>query len=153
MKNRPPAYWLYEMGCNRKELPMWVADMDFQTAPQITEAIIKRAQHGVFGYTLIEDEWYDAYQNWWKTRHEWSIEKEWLIFCTGVVPAISSIVRKMTTTAEKVVVMTPVYNIFFNSIINNGRFILESLRITKMVPMKLISQTLRKNFQTHRHPY
>ena len=109
-----------------KELPMWVADMDFQTAPQITEAIIKRAQHGVFGYTLIEDEWYDAYQNWWKTRHEWSIEKEWLIFCTGVVPAISSIVRKMTTTAEKVVVMTPVYNIFFNSIINNGRFILES---------------------------
>ena len=64
-----------------KELPMWVADMDFQTAPQITEAIIKRAQHGVFGYTLIEDEWYDAYQNWWKTRHEWSIEKEWLIFC------------------------------------------------------------------------
>lgn len=58
-----------------KELPMWVADMDFQTAPQITEAIIKRAQHGVFGYTLIEDEWYDAYQNWWKTRHEWSIEK------------------------------------------------------------------------------
>ena len=77
-----------------KELPMWVADMDFQTAPQITEAIIKRAQHGVFGYTLIEDEWYDAYQNWWKTRHEWSIEKEWLIFCTGVVPAISSIVRK-----------------------------------------------------------
>lgn len=105
---------------------MWVADMDFQTAPQITEAIIKRAQHGVFGYTLIEDEWYDAYQNWWKTRHEWSIEKEWLIFCTGVVPAISSIVRKMTTTAEKVVVMTPVYNIFFNSIINNGRFILES---------------------------
>ena len=106
-------------------LPMWVADMDFQTAPQITEAIIKRAQHGVFGYTLIEDEWYDAYQNWWKTRHEWSIEKEWLIFCTGVVPAISSIVRKMTTTAEKVVVMTPVYNIFFNSIINNGRFILE----------------------------
>ena len=114
--------WEVEPG----ELPMWVADMDFQTAPQITEAIIKRAQHGVFGYTLIEDEWYDAYQNWWKTRHEWSIEKEWLIFCTGVVPAISSIVRKMTTTAEKVVVMTPVYNIFFNSIINNGRFILES---------------------------
>lgn len=130
-----------------------MADMDFQTAPQITEAIIKRAQHGVFGYTLIEDEWYDAYQNWWKTRHEWSIEKEWLIFCTGVVPAISSIVRKMTTTAEKVVVMTPVYNIFFNSIINNGRFILESPLHYENGAYEIDFATLRKNFQTHRHPY
>ena len=109
-----------------KELPMWVADMDFQTAPQITEAIIKRAQHGVFGYTLIEDEWYQAYQDWWESRHGFRIEKEWLIFCTGVVPAISSIVRKMTTVGENVVVMTPVYNIFFNSILNNGRKVQES---------------------------
>ena len=107
------------------ELPMWVADMDFQTAPEVTEAIIRRAGHGVFGYTLIEDEWYKAYQNWWKTRHNFEIEKDWLIFCTGVVPAISSIVRKMTTPAEKVVVLTPVYNIFFNSIVNNGRYPLE----------------------------
>ena len=107
------------------ELPMWVADMDFQTAPEVTEAIIRRAGHGVFGYTLIEDEWYKAYQNWWKTRHNFEIEKDWLIFCTGVVPAISSIVRKLTTPAEKVVVLTPVYNIFFNSIVNNGRNPLE----------------------------
>ena len=107
------------------ELPMWVADMDFQTAPQIIEAIQKRAQHGVFGYTLITEEWYKAYQNWWKTRHDFEIAREWLIFCTGVVPAISSIVRKMTTPAEKVVVLTPVYNIFFNSILNNGRNPLE----------------------------
>ena len=115
-----------ERGKREDVLLLWVADMDFQTAPQITEAIIKRAQHGVFGYTLIEDEWYDAYQNWWKTRHDFEIQEEWLIFCTGVVPAISSIVRKMTTPAEKVVVLTPVYNIFFNSIYNNGRNILES---------------------------
>ena len=107
------------------ELPMWVADMDFQTAPQIIEAIQKRAQHGVFGYTLITEEWYKAYQNWWKTRHDFEIAREWLIFCTGIVPAISSIVRKMTTPAEKVVVLTPVYNIFFNSILNNGRNPLE----------------------------
>ena len=108
------------------ELPMWVADMDFETAPQITEAIVKRAEQGVFGYTMIQDEWYQAYQNWWSSRHGFKIEKDWLIFCTGVVPAISSIVRKMTTVAEKVVVMTPVYNIFFNSIVNNGRNVLES---------------------------
>lgn len=107
------------------ELPMWVADMDFQTAPEITEAIIDRAKHGVFGYTLIEEEWYHAYQSWWKNRHNFEIPEEWLIFCTGVVPAISSIVRKMTTPAEKVVVLTPVYNIFFNSIVNNGRNPLE----------------------------
>ena len=108
------------------ELPMWVADMDFETAPEIKEAIIRRAEQGVFGYTLIEDEWYQAYQDWWESRHGFRIEKEWLIFCTGVVPAISSIVRKMTTVGENVVVMTPVYNIFFNSILNNGRKVQES---------------------------
>lgn len=108
------------------ELPMWVADMDFKTAPEIICEIKKRAEHGVFGYTLITDEWYEAYQNWWKRRHNFLIEKQWLIFCTGVVPAISSIVRKMTTVAENVVVLTPVYNIFFNSILNNGRNVLES---------------------------
>ena len=107
------------------ELPMWVADMDFKTAPQITEAIIKRAEHGVFGYNIVPDEWYGAYINWWRTRHGFKIEKEWLIFCTGVVPAISSIVRKLTTPAENVLILTPVYNIFFNSIINNGRNVLE----------------------------
>ena len=109
-----------------EELPMWVADVDFETAPAVQEAIRERAAHGVFGYTLIEDDWYEAYQNWWKIRHNFEIPRDWLIFCTGVVPAISSIVRKMTTAAEKVVVLTPVYNIFFNSIYNNGRNILES---------------------------
>ena len=97
-----------------KELPMWVADMDFQTAPEIREAIEKRAAHGVFGYSIIPEEWQRAYVDWWKLRHHFTMEKDWLIFCTGVIPAISSTVRKLTTPAEKVVVMTPVYNIFFN---------------------------------------
>lgn len=108
------------------ELPMWVADMDFQTAPEIREAIMKRAEHGIFGYSVIPDAWYEAYIQWWKTRHGYTMERDWLIFCTGVVPAISSIVRKMTTPAEKVLIQTPVYNIFFNSILNNGRQVLES---------------------------
>ncbi len=108
------------------ELPMWVADMDFETAPAIMEAISKRAQHGCFGYTEIPDAWYQVYIDWWKIRHDFTMEKDWLMFCTGVIPAISSIVRKLTTPAEKVLVQTPVYNIFFNSILNNGRQVLES---------------------------
>lgn len=108
------------------ELPMWVADMDFQTAPEIREAIMKRAEHGIFGYSVIPDAWYEAYIQWWKMRHGYTMERDWLIFCTGVVPAISSIVRKLTTPAEKVLIQTPVYNIFFNSILNNGRQVLES---------------------------
>ena len=107
------------------ELPMWVADMDFQTAPCVREAILARAEHGVFGYSIVPEEWYQAYIGWWRDRHGFTMEPEWLIFCTGVVPAISSMVRKLTTPAEKVLLMTPVYNIFFNSILNNGRQPLE----------------------------
>lgn len=108
------------------ELPMWVADMDFQTAPEVIDAIKMRADQGCFGYTEIPEKWYQAYINWWKNRHDFVLQKEWLMFCTGVVPAISSIVRKLTTPAEKVLVQTPVYNIFFNSILNNGRQIVEN---------------------------
>lgn len=109
-----------------KELPMWVADMDFQTAPCIREALAARVEHGIFGYSIIPDEWADAYVNWWGSRHHFQIDRDWLVFCSGVIPAISTAVRKLTTPAEKVVVQTPVYNIFFNSIYNNGRNILES---------------------------
>lgn len=108
------------------ELPMWVADMDFQTAPEVREEIIKRAEHGVFGYSVVSEEWYDAYVNWWKKRHGLKMDRDSLIFCTGVIPAISSIVRKLTTPAEKVLIQTPVYNIFFNCILNNGREVIES---------------------------
>ena len=113
----------WEVG--ESELPMWVADMDFETAPEIHEAIRKRAEHGVFGYTIIPEEWYDSIREWWKKRHHFHLKKEWLIFCTGVVPAISTAVRKLTSVAEKIVLLTPVYNIFFNSIVNNGRNVVE----------------------------
>lgn len=110
----------------KSELPMWVADMDFQTAPEIREAILDRAKHGIFGYTILPNEWHKAYQCWWEQYHGFRIEKEWLIFCTGVVPSISSAVRKLTTPGENVLVQTPVYNIFFNSIVNNGRNVVEN---------------------------
>ena len=107
------------------ELPMWVADMDFKTAPPVIDALKKRVDHGIFGYSDYTEEWKDAYVGWWKRRHDFEMDKDALIFSTGAIPAISSIVRKLTTPAEKVVLLTPVYNIFFNSVVNNGRFPVE----------------------------
>lgn len=111
---------------NDNELPMWVADMDFETAPEIKEAIRKKVDFGIYGYTIIPDEYYLSISNWWKRRHNFKIEKEWILFCTGVVPAISSIVRKMTREGDNVLVQAPVYNIFYNSIVNNNRKVLSS---------------------------
>ena len=108
------------------ELPMWVADMDFPVAQPIMEAIQAKLQVGALGYSVIPEAWSEAYVNWWRQRHNFIIEPEWLIFTTGVLPAISSAVRKLTTPAEKVLIQTPVYNNFFNSIVNNGRVVLES---------------------------
>ena len=108
------------------ELPMWVADMDFEAAPEIREALQRRLDHGIFGYDDLSDAWYEAYMGWWKDRHGLTIEKDWLIFSVGVVASISSLVRKLTTPNENVLIQTPVYNIFFNSIVNNGARVLES---------------------------
>ena len=107
------------------ELPMWVADMDFETAPQIQEAILSRANHGAFGYTIVPDEWCDAIISWWKKRHNFSIDPSWLQFCTGVVPAISCIVKRVTNLGDRVAVLTPVYDIFYHSIENAGRTVAE----------------------------
>ena len=108
------------------ELPMWVADMDFPAAPCIRRAIEARAAHGIFGYSDIPDAWYEAYRNWWGKHHGLVINREELIFTTGIIPAISTAVRKFTTPAEKIVLQTPVYNHFFSSVVNNGRRVLEN---------------------------
>lgn len=110
---------------NSNELPMWVADMDFRSPVEVEEALIKRVNQGCYGYNIIPDSWKDSIINWWSKRHNFKMKKDWLMFSTGVVPSISSIVRKLTSPAEKVVLLTPVYNIFFNSIYNNGRYIYE----------------------------
>ena len=108
------------------ELPMWVADMDFPTAPPILEAIQKRASYGVFAYEIIPDEWYSAVTGWWARRHDFAIEKEWLCFCTGVIPAVTSAVKRVTNHGDNVLVQTPVYDIFFHSVENAGRHVLEN---------------------------
>ena len=127
------------------ELPMWVADMDFEAAPVIRKALDARFKHGIFGYTGITDKWYEAYIGWWKHRHGFTMERDWLIFTTGVVPAISSMVRKLTTPAEKVLIQTPVYNIFFNSILNNGRVVLESPLVLKNNRYEMDFEQLEKD--------
>lgn len=107
------------------ELPMWVADMDFQTAPEIIEALKKRADHGVFGYTAVPDAWYDAVIHWRSTRHHHDAAKESLLFCTGVIPAIDVTIRTMSEPGDQVLVLTPTYNHFFISIKDNGRIPVE----------------------------
>lgn len=101
-------------------LPMWVADMDFRTAPPVVEALRKRVEHGIFGYVRVPDAYYAAVTNWFARRHEWQIEKEWIIYTTGVVPALSAVIKALTAPGDKVMVQTPVYNCFFSSIRNNG---------------------------------
>lgn len=100
-------------------LPMWVADMDFRTAPAVVEALRKRVEHGIFGYVKVPAAYYDAIGDWFKRRHSWVIEKDWILFTTGVVPALSAVIKALTHPGDKVLVQTPVYNCFFSSIRND----------------------------------
>lgn len=101
-------------------LPMWVADMDFRTAPAVIDALQKRVAHGIFGYTRVPDAYYDAVTSWFSRRHGWDIDHEWIIYTSGVVPAVSAVIKALTMPGDKVIVQTPVYNCFFSSIRNNG---------------------------------
>ena len=101
-------------------LPMWVADMDFRTAPAVMEAVMKRAAHGIYGYTYVPDAYYDAVTGWFSRRHGFSIDRDWILYTPGVVPALSAIIKAMTHPGDKILIQTPVYNCFFSSIRNNG---------------------------------
>ncbi len=111
---------------NDDVIPLWVADMDFEVAPAIREALERRVAHGVFGYTLVPDAYYEAVMNWFSRRHSWKIEREWIQYTTGVVPAVSVVIKALTLPGDQVIVQTPVYNCFFSSIRNNGCEIVES---------------------------
>lgn len=115
----------YKWYIKEDTIPLWVADMDFETAPNVKEAIMNRAKHGIYGYSVVTDEWYDAYVSWWKRRHDVDIKKEWLIYCSGVVPAITSSIKRVSNVGDNVLVFTPVYDIFFHSIENTGRHVVE----------------------------
>ncbi|MCR4694997.1 MAG: pyridoxal phosphate-dependent aminotransferase [Pseudobutyrivibrio sp.] len=123
--------WASKWDIKEGELPMWVADMDFKTAPEIIDALKSRLDIGALGYTDVPDEWYQAYINWWKTYHGIDIKADELVYSTGVIPTISSTLRKLATPGEKVLIQTPVYNIFYNSILNNGLTVVESPLLLK----------------------
>ena len=93
-------------------LPMWVADMDFRTAPVIVEALRKRVEHGIFGYTRVPQAYYDAVTEWFATRHNWQIDPQTILYTSGVVPAVSAVIKALTSPGDKVLVQTPAYNCF-----------------------------------------
>ncbi len=112
-------------------IPLWVADMDFAVAPAIQEAIRKRAAHPVFGYTYVQDDYYEAVISWFLRRHHWTIQREWILYTTGVVPAMSCVIKALTMPGEKVLILSPDYNCFFSSIRNNGCEVLENKLVRK----------------------
>lgn len=101
-------------------IPLWVADMDFETFPGITEALQQRVAHGIFGYTRVPEAYYEAVCRWFKKRHGWHINREDIIYTSGVVPAVSAVIKALTLPGDQVIVQGPVYNCFFSSIRNNG---------------------------------
>ena len=107
-------------------IPLWVADMDFKAAPAIMDAVMKRAAHGVFGYTVVEEDYYLAVISWFQRRHHWRIHREEILYTTGVVPAMSVAIKALTMPGEKVLILSPDYNCFFSSVRNNGCEVLET---------------------------
>lgn len=101
-------------------IPMWVADMDFRTAPAVTEALIRRVESGIFGYTDVPASYFEALTSWFRARHGWTIDRHMVIYTSGVVPALSAIIKATTRPGEGVILQTPAYNCFFSSIRNNG---------------------------------
>lgn len=101
-------------------IPLWVADMDFETFPGITEALQRRVAHGIFGYTRVPEAYYEAVCRWFGKHHRWHINREDIIYTSGVVPAVSAVIKALTLPGDQVIVQGPVYNCFFSSIRNNG---------------------------------
>ena len=108
------------------ELPMWVADMDFLVMPEIQDAICEAAKTNGFGYTYPTKEYFEAYRFWWSSRHHVDIDPSSMIFVSGVVSALDSIIRKLTNEDDKIMILSPVYHAFYNVINNNKRKVVTS---------------------------
>ncbi len=100
-------------------IPMWVADMDFEAAPCIIDALRRRVEHKIFGYNIVPQGYYDATANWFRRRHGFQIEKEWIMPVPGVVAALSCVIKALTQPGDSVLFLTPAYNCFFSSVRNN----------------------------------
>ena len=107
-------------------IPMWVADMDFKTPDFVIDVLKKRLEHPILGYSFRPDSYYHSIINWVKRRHQWDIEKEWISFSPGIVPAINMAIMAYTVPGDKIVVQPPVYHPFFSAISNNNRVQVEN---------------------------
>lgn len=117
---RDTGSYKWDSASDPDTIPLWVADMDFRTAPAITEALRRRVDQGIFGYVKVPQSYFDALSSWFDRRHGWSIDRNDVIYTTGVVPAISAIIRALADPGDGVILQTPAYNCFFSSIRNNG---------------------------------
>ncbi len=138
-------------GTGEALIPLWVADMDFKVAPAILEAVKRRAEHGVFGYNIVPESYYQAVISWFRRRHQWEIQREWILYTTAVVPAMSCVIKALAMPGErqrvgepegsgmKVLILSPAYNCFFSSIRNNGCEVLES-------PLKAVGDSFQVDF-------
>ncbi|MCH4885943.1 pyridoxal phosphate-dependent aminotransferase [Acidaminobacter sp. JC074] len=107
-------------------LPMWVADMDFKTAEPIIDALRDRLEQGIYGYTALNDAYYNSFVNWVSKRHDWQVKKEWLTYSPGVVPSLIFAVKALTEVGDKIIIQSPVYGPFKSSIENHGRILVNN---------------------------
>lgn len=128
-------------------LPMWVADSDWQTAPAVKERLQKRAEHGIFGYSFADQSIYQSVQNWLQHRFDLNIKKEWLLFDTGVVPAINFTLKAIIKTDAAVIIQPPVYRPFFGAVKNNNCRLLKNELIKKDNHYQLDVKTLEKQIK------
>ncbi len=115
-------------------IQLWVADMDFRTAPAVTEAMQRRVSQGIFGYVAVPDSYYESLTGWFRRRHGWTIDRDMVIYTSGVVPALSAIIKALTRPGDGVILHTPAYNCFFSSIRNNGCRLIENKLVREDVP-------------------
>lgn len=132
-KNTGSIKWdtMKEHGMPEDILPLWVADMDFKAPEGVIKALSERVERGIFGYTLPTDSYYDAVINWMDRRHNWKIEKDWIIIAPGIVPAIHFAVHTYTKEGDGVLIQRPVYNPFTEAVVNNGRKLINSPLVAK----------------------
>ncbi len=117
-------------------IPLWVADMDFETYPAITQALQRRVAHGIFGYTRVPDAYYESVCQWFARQHDWHFTPHDIIYTSGVVPAISAVIKALTLPGDQVIVQGPVYNCFYSSIRNNGCETVSNALIYNKVAMR-----------------
>ncbi len=120
-----------ERGKEADILPLWVADMDFPTAPEVTEALVKASRHGIFGYTEVKEEYFNVLKNWFLSHYNWNIERKWLVKTPGVVYAIAMAIRAFTDKNEAVLIQQPVYYPFSETIESNERILINNPLVYK----------------------